>query len=157
SHTVAALCFAGLLYMIKRDLSRLTFVYFYLLVLVGLLGYRVLLRGWYRLRRTQGAGVTRILIVGAGKGGMDVVLQLDRQHWSSCQVVGGLDDDQGKRDTLCASYPVIGCLDDACRVIRAEAIDDVILTLPRHAQERMRNLVVRLRYLPLHIHVVPDY
>ena len=157
SHTVAALCFAGLLYMIKRDLSRLTFVYFYLLVLVGLLGYRVLLRGWYRLRRTQGAGVTRILIVGAGKVGMDVVLQLDRQHWSSLQVIGFLDDDQDKQDTLCAGYPVIGCLDDACRVIKAEAIDEVILTLPLHAHERMRNLVVRLQELPVHIHVVPDY
>lgn len=157
SHTVAALCFAGLLYMIKRDLSRLTFLYFYLLVIIGLIGYRAVLRAWYRLQRNQGTGVTRVLIVGAGRVGCDVVRQLDRQHWSSLEVVGFLDDDKSKVSTRCVGFPVLGGLDDVCDVVRAHAIDEVILALPLHAHERMRNLVVQLQELPVHVHVVPDY
>lgn len=157
SHTLAALCFAGLLYMIKRDLSRLMYLYFYLLVIVGLIGYRVILRAWYRVQRFQGAGVTRVLLVGAGKVGCDVVLQLSQQHWSSLEIVGFLDDDKEKVGISCAGYPVLGALDDVYDVVRGQQIDEVILALPLHAHMRMRNLIVQLQELPVHVHVVPDY
>ncbi|HXF63226.1 MAG TPA: sugar transferase [Caldilineaceae bacterium] len=157
SHTVAALCFAGLLYMIKRDLSRLTFVYFYILALGGLLGYRLLLRVWFRAARHTGQGVTRVLIVGAGKVGCDVVERLRSQHWSSLTLVGFLDDDPHKQSITVAGLPVLGRLDDAACVINQHEIDEVIFALPLHAHARLANLVVSLYELPIRIHVVPDY
>jgi exopolysaccharide biosynthesis polyprenyl glycosylphosphotransferase len=48
-------------------------------------------------------------------------------------------------------------LDDAIAVIQAQMIDEVIFALPLHAHERLKNLVVRLQELPIHVHVVPDY
>ena len=47
SHTVATLSLAGLLYVVKVDLPRLTFGYFYVVALVGLVGYRLVLRVWH--------------------------------------------------------------------------------------------------------------
>jgi exopolysaccharide biosynthesis polyprenyl glycosylphosphotransferase len=157
SHTVAALCFAGLLYMVKRDLSRLTFVYFYLLALVCLIGYRVMLRVWYRVQRDQGVGVTRILVIGAGKVGIGFVQQLQRQHWSMLEIIGYLDDDLAKRGAVVAGYPVLGGLDEAIAVIKQQEIDEVIFTLPLHAHARLANLVAKLYELPVRIHVAPDY
>ncbi|MCA9331243.1 hypothetical protein KC957_04270, partial [Candidatus Saccharibacteria bacterium] len=66
-HTTAAFSLAGLLYMASTELPRLTFAYFYILVLFGLLGYRSLLRYWHRLRQRQFSSAARILIVGAGR------------------------------------------------------------------------------------------
>jgi exopolysaccharide biosynthesis polyprenyl glycosylphosphotransferase len=157
SHTVAALCLAGLLYMVKRDLPRLTFAYFYLLALAVLISYRLVLRLVYRLRRQDGAGVTRILVVGAGKVGCDVVARIRHQHGSTLEVVGFLDDDPHKQGSVIQGRPVLGMLDNAPAVVKAQAIDEVILALPLHAHVRLVNLVVCLYELPVRIHVVPDY
>jgi exopolysaccharide biosynthesis polyprenyl glycosylphosphotransferase len=157
SHTVAALCFAGLLYMAKRDLSRLTFVYFYLIALLALIFYRLLLRVWYRVQRHQGVGVTRVLVIGAGKVGAGLVQQLERQHWSSFEIVGFLDDDPAKTHTRVAEVPVLGRLDHVSAIIQQYQIDEVIFTLPLHAHARLANLVAKLYELPVRIHVAPDY
>jgi exopolysaccharide biosynthesis polyprenyl glycosylphosphotransferase len=157
SHTVAALCLAGFLYMIKVDLSRLTFAYFYLLAFAGFLGYRALLRIWARIQRNHGIGVTRVLIVGAGKIGDDIIMQLDRQNWKEFKVVGFLTNDLADAQSGSGKYPVLGTLDDAARVSREHAIDEVIFALPLHDHARLANIVVHLHELPLRVYVVPDY
>lgn len=157
SHTVAALSLAGLLYMLKVDLSRLTFAYFYVLALAGLLGYRFFLRVWARIQRNHGIGITRVLIIGTGRMGDDVIHQLERQNWTEFQVVGFLDDMADPAEWDSQKYPVLGRLDDAVSVSRQYLIDEIIFTLPLHAHARLANLVVRLHELPVRIHVVPDY
>lgn len=157
SHTVATLCFAGLLYLLKRDLPRLAFLYFYLLALAGLIGYRVALRIWFRLQRDAGSGVTRIAVVGAGKVGREVTERLRHQRGASLDVVGFIDDDPAKLATTIEGLPVLGTLDDAVAVVKAQQIDEVIFTLPLHAHAKFANLVVRLHELPIRMHVVPDY
>ncbi len=58
-HTVAALSLAGLLYMAKKELPRLTFVYFFVIALFILLSFRAMLRGWHRIRRNANQSSTR--------------------------------------------------------------------------------------------------
>ena len=157
SHTVAAFCFAGSLYMLKIELARLTFLYFYIMVAAVLIGYRVLLRIWHRIERNYGAGVTRVLIVGAGKIGHDMADRLQREHGTAVTVVGFLDDDPDKYNQRIANVPVLGRLDSAVEVIEQHKVDEVIFALPLHAHARLRNMVVRLYELPVRIHVVPDY
>jgi exopolysaccharide biosynthesis polyprenyl glycosylphosphotransferase len=157
SHTVAVLCLAGLLYLMKRDLSRLAFVYFYLAALAGLIGYRVVLRLWYRLQRRSGEGMTRVVVVGAGKVGCDVVSRLQRQHGATLEIVGFLDDDPAKQGAEVQGLPVLGMLDRAPDVVKARQVDSVIFALPLHAHARLANLVAKLHELPLRMHVVPDY
>ena len=157
SHTVAALSLAGLLYMVNLDLSRLTFVYFYLLALFGLVLYRLALRVWARVQRNHGIGATRVLIIGAGRLGDDIILQFKRQNWAEFEVVGFLDDAATTHQFGNESYPVLGKLDDAVAVSRQHQIDEIIFALPLHAHARLVNLVVRLQELPVRIHVVPDY
>ena len=157
SHTVAALSMAGLLYMVKVDLSRLTFGYFYLVALFGLVAYRLVLRMWARVQRNHGIGITRVLIIGTGKIGDDIILQLERQNWAEFEVVGFLDDNPQAHHRASDKYPVLGGLDEAVTVSRQHEIDEIIFALPLHAHARLANLVVRLQELPVRIHVVPDY
>jgi exopolysaccharide biosynthesis polyprenyl glycosylphosphotransferase len=162
SHTVATLSLAGLLYMSNIELPRLTFGYFYLVALFSLTVYRLALRMWARMQRNHGIGITRVLIIGTGRIGDDIIRQLKRQNWTEFEVVGFLDDevdsthltsDHGDSE----KYPLLGRLDDAVSVSRDYEIDEIIFALPLHAHARLANLVVRLQELPVRIYVVPDY
>ncbi|MCC6454917.1 MAG: sugar transferase [Caldilineaceae bacterium] len=157
SHTVAALSFAGLLYLVKVDLPRLTFGYFYLLALAGFIGYRLVLRVHYRVQRNHGIGITRVLIIGAGRIGEDIIRQLEHQNWSGFEVVGFLDDNPSALHEMALQATVLGRLDDAVTICRQHEIDEIIFALPLHAHTRLANLVSRLQELPVRIHVVPDY
>jgi exopolysaccharide biosynthesis polyprenyl glycosylphosphotransferase len=69
-------------------------------------------------------------------------------------LVGYLDDDVAKAGN---GLPVFGTLDKVRRVIQAEGVDEVVIALPGKAYERLNQLVVALRDLPVHTKVVPDY
>lgn len=157
SHTVAALSLAGLLYLAKKELPRLTYVYFYVVALALFIAYRVAIRAWYRLHRNARNDTTRVLIVGAGKVGCDVVSQMRKQHWSSMDLIGFLDDDREKLGQRILGLVVLGRVDEALTVIKRHQVDEVIIALPLHAHGRLANLVAGLNQLPIRLHVVPDY
>ena len=157
AHTVAALSLAGILYLAKKELPRLTFVYFYLLALILLVAYRWVYRAWYRLVRNKSQSTTRILIAGAGKVGENLVTRLHQQHWSAYELVGFVDDAEEKQGAQVMGVPVLGKLDDAYTVVQTHAVDEVVIALPLHAYARLANLVTRLYELPIRLHVVPDY
>ncbi|NJN82763.1 MAG: hypothetical protein HC802_11125 [Caldilineaceae bacterium] len=128
-----------------------------MLALCLLIGFRLFLRFWHRVRRPQSNGVTRILVVGAGRVGKDLVFQFRRQHWAAYEVVGFLDDDPDKNGQMLLGIPVIGRIDDAVSIVGEQHVDEVIIALPLHAHVRLANLVARLHELPVRLRVVPDY
>lgn len=156
-HTTVAFSLAGLLYMASTELPRLTFAYFYVLVLGGLFGYRSLLRYWHRLRQRQSHSAARILIVGAGRVGQGLVAEFHRQGWPGLEFVGFLDDDPDKRSATVDGLPILGSSDDAARIVVAHDIDEVIIALPTRAHLRLTNLVAQLHQQPVRVRVVPDY
>lgn len=157
SHTIATLSLAGMLYLGKVELSRLTFGYFYVIALFGLIAYRLVLRIWARVQRSHGIGVTRVLIIGTGKIADDIILQFKRQNWTEFEIIGFLDDTVNPATSTSQPYPILGKLNDAVQVCRQYEIDEIIFALPLHEHRRLANLVARLQELPVRIHVVPDF
>lgn len=157
AHTLAALSLAGLLYMANVELARLTYLYFYLIALFFLLGYRLALRFWHRLRRSVSSSVARILVVGAGQVGQGLVAEFQRLAWPGIELVGYLDDDPQKEGQSFHEVPVLGKLDCIDQIVCSQRIDEVLVALPAHAHSRLANLVMRLHTLPVRVRVVPDY
>jgi exopolysaccharide biosynthesis polyprenyl glycosylphosphotransferase len=157
AHSIAAPALAGLLYLAKMELPRLTFIYFYLLVLALLLSYRAILRSWHRLWRQNSSATTRILIVGAGRIGQSVVQEFRRLQWPGIKLVGFLDDDPQKQRTQIAALPVLGKCDEVATVMAKYPVDEVVIALPRHAHARLNSLVAWLWEQPVRVRVVPDY
>jgi exopolysaccharide biosynthesis polyprenyl glycosylphosphotransferase len=157
AHTLAALSLAGLLYMAKLELARLTYLYLFVIALSLLLGYRTLLRFWHRLHRADASNIARILVVGAGRSGQELVAELQRLAWPGIELVGYLDDDPEKQGKHFLNTLVLGPLDRAAQVVRDEQIDEVLVALPAHAHTRLANLVTMLHTLPVRVRVVPDY
>lgn len=157
AHTLAALSLAGLLYMANIELARLTYLYFYLVALFFLLGYRLALRFWHRMLRSVSSSVARILVVGAGRVGQELVAEFQRLAWPGIELVGFLDDDPEKQRQTFHEIPVLGKLDCVDQIVRSQQIDEVLVALPAHAHSRLANLVMRLHTLPVRVRVVPDY
>jgi len=157
AHSMATFGLAGILYLAKNELARLTFLYFYLLVLVFLLGYRAALRAWYRLKPTNPTTLARILIVGAGRLGQQVAEEFQHWGWPAIRLVGFLDDDPKKQGTRIAGLPVMGYCDEITRVVPDYAVDEVFIALPPEAHARLNSLVAWLWEQPVRVWVVPDY
>lgn len=157
AHTVAALSLAGLLYLANILLLRLIFIYFYLIVFILLFGYRTLLRLAHRFRANTPRSVARILVIGAGQLGINLVSEFTRQQWPGIEFVGFLDDDTDMHSKTVMELPVLGKLVAAQEVVREHDVDEVIIALPRKDHVHMANLVARLHELPVRLRVVPDY
>lgn len=156
AHTFATLSLAGALYMAQIELARLAFAYFFVLVLISLLGYRVVLRWWHRLRRQHPNSVARILVVGAGQVGQNVVAEFARQHWPGLEFVGYLDDDPEKQGSEIEGLRVLGSINQAVAVVDRYHIDEVLIALPARDHHRLANLVALLHEMPVRVRVVPD-
>jgi exopolysaccharide biosynthesis polyprenyl glycosylphosphotransferase len=157
AHSIAASGLAAILYLADRQLARLAFLYFYLLVLMLLLGYRATLRAWHRLKPGGPLILARILIVGAGPVGQRVVNQLRLRGWRGIELIGFLDDDPHKQGTHIAGLPVLGHCDEIASAVSNHSVDEVFIALPRHAHARLNSLVAWLWEQPVRVRVVPDY
>lgn len=157
AHTIAALCCIGVLYLARIELSRLAYAYFYLTIFIGVIGYRMILRYWHRTQRIDTPEVSRILIVGANNAGTDIVHHLQNQNWSGYTPIGFLDDAWTHGQRVLEDLPILGSIEQAKLVIEENRVDNLIVALPRHAHEKLSQLVNNLQDTHVRINVVPDY
>ena len=151
------LVLAGLLYLTYRDVPRLLFVYFVVLDVFFLLMLRLTLRIGFRIAGARRMQEVRVLIVGAGKVGRQVAQEIQTQSWTGLTLVGYLDDDPTKQESVLEGAPVLGQLEAANRLVQSQRIDEVILALPLRAHGPLEDLVLALQTLPVRVRVVPDF
>jgi exopolysaccharide biosynthesis polyprenyl glycosylphosphotransferase len=157
AHTTASFSLAGALYLAQVELPRLTFVYFYVLGLAALFGSRSILRLWHRLQRNTTNSVARILVIGAGSVGRNLISEFHRQQWPGLEFIGFLDDDPEIQSSKPLGLPVLGKMDQVEEIAAKHNVDEVIIALPMRAHVRLVNLVAVLQASPVRVRVVPDY
>ena len=150
---LAALMFAGMLFLTLRDFSRWLFILFLVIDLVLLLGWRVLTRLLFRLGDMPVAR-RRVLVVGSGKVGQRIGDMLMQYRWTGLDFAGYLDDDSPEQDN---ELPILGKVDEVRQLVEAMAIDDVVIALPQRAYGKVNELVLSLHDVPVNMRVVPDY
>ena len=148
--------FAAFFVLKVEFLSRLLFLYFIALDALLLINLRWLLNLVVRNRRISGRGATRVLVVGAGPVGERVAAMIRERPWSGYQVVGFADDDPRKLGERIHDAQVLGGCDELADLIERYEVDDVLIALPMHAYERMREIVVALDAAPVRVRLVPD-
>ena len=145
---LAALVFAGLLYLSFRDVSRLQFLYFVACDLLALLGYHLCVRASTRHQRHGWR--RRVLLVGGGPAAQRLAEEFARRPWAGVQVVGCTSDEPIDG----AAIPVLGPVGETDRIVASEQIDEVIFTLPPHRQEQVARLSLRIQQ-PVMLHMAP--
>lgn len=157
AHAVAALLMAGMLYLVKQEMPRLAFGYFFVLSLALLLIYRGGLRAWQRRQGRMATAQVRVLIVGAGAVGRNVATELASKHWPELRLLGFLDDNPAKQAETPGHLPILGALADAPRIVTELKVDEVLIALPLRAHQRFVDLVATLQAHAVRVRVVPDY
>ncbi|MBI2120791.1 MAG: polysaccharide biosynthesis protein [Parcubacteria group bacterium] len=97
----------------------------------------------------------RVLIIGAGLAGRKTLQQIRKERRSDIFVVGFVDDDPKKQDTEIGGVAVLGVIDTIPRLVKAENIDQALISTPSVGGE----LVTRVtRLLPpgISIKVLPS-
>lgn len=108
-----------------------------------------------RIRRL-GGNLQRLLVVGAGELGREVVERLDVHREFGFSVVGFLDDDPGRQQRSIHGVPVLGTTKDLKKVVTDFGVDQVLIALPLAAHHRTVQLVRQAGELLVDIKVVPD-
>ena len=146
---LAALVFAGLLYLSFRDVSRLQFLYFVAFDLLALLGYHLCVRASVRHQRY--GWQRRVLLVGGGPAAQRLAEEFARQQWAGVQVVGCTSDEAPAGEAM----PLLGPVEETDRIVVSEQINEVIFTLPPHQQEQVARLSLRIDHRVM-LHMAPS-
>ncbi len=104
--------------------------------------------------RKRGIGLDRVLIVGAGETGRAVMRNLVARPELGYQVVGFVDDDLSKGDL--GRFKALGGLEGVGTVLKAERVDEAIITLPWNYHRTIMGLVRSCEALGVRVRVVPD-
>ncbi len=147
---------AGLTFYRAFEYSRLFLAVFAVVDVVLVITSRWLISAALTALRRSGGNLQRVLVVGAGALGREVVERLRAHSEYGFVIVGFLDDDPGKQQRSMHGAPVLGTTADLERAAREHRVDQVVLALPLAAHNKTAQLIRRAGQLLLEIRVVPD-
>lgn len=122
-----------------------------LMFLGRILGHFLFLRG-----AKAGQLSRKIVIVGTGEQAQRFLKQLHRKKDPWISVVGVFDDRNNRIDPSFMEYPVLGTLDDLLSYVRKHRVDDIVVTLPWSADQRLLEIIEKLEELPVHVRLSSD-
>jgi exopolysaccharide biosynthesis polyprenyl glycosylphosphotransferase len=132
-----------------KELSRLVVGCSSVWNFAALAGWRYAKRQWDRERARRGEGLSRVLIVGAGKLGRALAHCLEANRQLGYQVCGFLDTPAN------GDARILGSLRDLRKVALGQFVDQLFVTLPGD-REVIEELLLEARSLRLNLQVIPD-
>jgi FlaA1/EpsC-like NDP-sugar epimerase len=105
--------------------------------------------------RPARASITSVLIAGAGSAGSMVAKELAAHPEMARRVIGFVDDDPVKRDSVLCSLPVLGSLTDIPELVKEHHIDEVIVAMPSVPGRTIRGVVDSCKPLKVRIRTLP--
>lgn len=100
--------------------------------------------------------VTNIIILGAGKTGELFAQKIVSHPFTSCRVVGFLDDDEEKQGTLIAGFPVLGHLEDFEKIYDEYTIDEAAVAISTASRKLLTHILDIVEFRVRQVHYIPD-
>ncbi|MCP4249116.1 MAG: polysaccharide biosynthesis protein, partial [bacterium] len=97
---------------------------------------------------------TRVLIVGAGDSGEALLREIQRRPSSAYEVVGFVDD-QGTSHPEIHHVKVLGRTEDIAAICKREAIEEILIALPRATPRDLRRVVERCQGTHVRFRTIP--
>jgi Undecaprenyl-phosphate glucose phosphotransferase len=106
----------------------------------------------------DGRLANRSLVVGTGEQAQRLASVLHDRHDPRTHIVGVIDDERAGDAVLSRRIggPVLGNVDHMITMIRQNLVDEVIIAVPWSAEERVRDLTLKLAMTPVRIRLAPD-
>ncbi len=113
----------------------------------------------YAFRRiffASGLLVTHMIILGAGKTGELFAQKMVSHPFTSCRVIGFLDDDKEKLGTSIAGFPVLGCLEDFEKICDAYPVDEAAVAISTASRSLLTHILDIVEFRVKQVHYIPD-
>lgn len=143
-----------------QEISRLWIIDWFLLGIFGFIILRIIFYFIQKRYYEKSRFVTRVVVVGAEHTGRWVIQHLRSVGQKIIEVIGVYDDQispdrPSMRPMKIQSIFIQGGINDLVNFVRNNPVDIVVVTLPYEAADRIHQAVMRLRVLPVQIHVCP--
>ena len=109
------------------------------------------------LKKIDKGNWKRVLIIGAGDAGEQILRQLSLNSIHQYHVVGFLDDDRTKKGRMVHGLPVLGNLDELPRAIRKHLINLVLIALPSREGDLIRRIITYCKEYQVECKTLPSF
>jgi len=138
-------------FLSKYDYSRLLVVLFFGFSLLTINLGRYVLRVVYRFLYKKGIGITRVLIIGAGRPGRQLAEKLKSYETFGYSIVGFIDD-----HTKHHAEKIMGRTDQLLELLQTHNIQEIFVADPSISHERIMELIHQCEQTPVKFKVVSD-
>ena len=139
------------------EVSRLVWVHFVFLNIMGTYGGRTLVRSYFSRRYKSGVGLQRVLLAGTGDLAKHVADRFIQHVELGHKIIGFIDDTEQADHLGHRGLPLLGKLADAEEIIRSEKIDQLYVALPLDQHVNMLGLVEVANKECIDVKVIPDF
>lgn len=106
--------------------------------------------------RERGWNHRRIIVLGAGRLGREVVRHLNEAQWTGLDIVGFFDDRDDLQGEVIEGHKVEGPVSAVTPFLGANSVDEVWIAMPLGDGERVIGMLGELERLPVTVRMVPD-
>lgn len=138
------------------EFSRLVVILGAVLAVVLLTANRLVIDAVHGYFLRRGLGNRKVLIVGAGPPGQQIVQRLRTHYWLAYDPVGFVDDDARLLGKSVDGVPVLGATSRLSEIARVAGTTEVIVALPSSAHKAVRDIVGRCHAENLRFRILPD-
>jgi len=107
--------------------------------------------------RRRGYLARTTVLVGANDSARRLIAHLERNQDHGLKILGMFDDRVTRVPKGIEHVPLLGTVEDLMQYLRRHSVDQIIITLPWHAEERLMSLLAKLRTAPTDITLAPDH
>lgn len=143
----------------STTIPRAVFVMDWGFTIMAIAGLRAVARLWKEgiFLSPVGQPRQRVLIVGTNDSGEALLRQIRGNSRLAYHVVGFVGEDARNVNRSIGGVPVIGRLEDTCRLARRHGVNEILITAGELPGERVRELVREAEAAAVRVKVVPSY
>jgi Undecaprenyl-phosphate glucose phosphotransferase len=146
----------ALIYLFRYlEFSRLSFFYFWLSGIFGLVLTRFIARKTLKTLRRRGYNRRFAIIAGTGKLGQQILEKIESYPEIGIQAFGFLSHAQEEVGKRIKDVPVIGTYEEIERILDENKVDIFFVALPVYEYSHLRPLFNKLQSYPLDVKVLP--
>ncbi len=97
----------------------------------------------------------RMILVGAGKSGVNVAQEVTRRPDLGMELVGFVDDDPAKLGTSVCGYRVLAKIADLRQLVVNHEVDDVVIAITEASKGTVRDIVATCEKLSVSVKIIP--
>ncbi len=139
------------------EISRLVWIHFIFLNIIGTYGARSLVRSYLASRYKSGLGLQRVLLAGTGDLAKHVADRFIQHIELGYKIIGFIDDTDQEDHLGYRGLPLLGKLADAETLIKREKVDELYVALPLDQHMKMLGLIEVANKECIDVKVIPDF